>query len=516
MTEGREAVLARAVSAAAQIRKYHKLSVYEPYPKQAEFHRLGKTHDERALIAGNQVGKTLCGCSEDAIHLTGEYPSWWEGHRFDHPIVAWLAGPNGEKVRDNLQFHLFGPWSQPERFGTGYLPRDAIIGRPTLSRGVSGFYDTALIKWKDKNGRIDESAVSTLVFKSFTEGQLAFASDTIDYYHGDEEGDQTDFFDLYIEARTRLQVRRGISIVTLTPLRGWTPFVCRFLRPDKPAANRTAVNMGLYDAKHYTRAHADQTIAGYPDHLRDCKAFGVPAIGQGKIFMTPEDSYKVPRFDPPAHFAKLWGIDLGGAGQASHPFGAALIAWDRDFDIIYLTHALKLQGMTKLQHIPKMREIAADVWVAWPHDAHEKREGPGGAEEIAKQYKRPMPGMPGLKMLPAHATWPDGGFSTEAAIVELDDRMSTGRFKAFADLEDFWFEVRQYHRDNGLIVKLQDDILSALFKALMQKRSAKPGMLSYQMPVAMGKYAPRTDEWWRDKDRNPEIDPWTNQPVATA
>ena len=73
-----------------------------------------------------------------------------------------------------------------------------------------------------------------------------------------------------------------------------------------------------------------------------------------------------------------------------------------------------------IQHVPMMRSVAANVPVAWPHDGNETRAGPGGAgQTIAAQYKNPMPGMPGLLMLPDHATWPEGGFSTEAAVDEL-------------------------------------------------------------------------------------------------
>ena len=51
---------------------------------------------ERLLMAGNQVGKTTCGAAELAIYLTGRYPDWWDGRRFDRPIVAWAAGVSAE------------------------------------------------------------------------------------------------------------------------------------------------------------------------------------------------------------------------------------------------------------------------------------------------------------------------------------------------------------------------------------------------------------------------------------
>src|SRR5689334_14530497 len=69
-----------------------RLNYYRPYPKQAGFHAAGATTRERLLMAGNQLGKTLAGGFEAAMHLTGRYPDWWQGRRFDRPTVAWAGG----------------------------------------------------------------------------------------------------------------------------------------------------------------------------------------------------------------------------------------------------------------------------------------------------------------------------------------------------------------------------------------------------------------------------------------
>jgi hypothetical protein len=63
----------------------NKLAQYKPYDRQREFHEAGATRRERLLMAGNQLGKTLAGAMETAIHATGRYPSWWQGKRFDKP-----------------------------------------------------------------------------------------------------------------------------------------------------------------------------------------------------------------------------------------------------------------------------------------------------------------------------------------------------------------------------------------------------------------------------------------------
>src|SRR5262252_2199504 len=69
-----------------------RLRYYSPYPKQAEFHAVGATHRERLLMAGNQIGKTMAGGMEAAMHATGRYPDWWTGRRFDRPTNGWACG----------------------------------------------------------------------------------------------------------------------------------------------------------------------------------------------------------------------------------------------------------------------------------------------------------------------------------------------------------------------------------------------------------------------------------------
>ena len=93
----------------------------------------------------------------------------------------------------------------------------------------------------------------------------------------------------------------------------------------------------------------------------------------------------------------------------------------------------------------------------------------GSGEQLSKTYR-----SHGLAMLPEHATWPDGGYSREAAIMEINERMTTGRFKVAAHLQEWFEEYRMYHRKDGLIVAERDDIMSATEKIVMMKRYAKP------------------------------------------
>jgi hypothetical protein len=130
------------------------------------------------LVAANQVGKTFCAGAEVAMHLTGQYPDWWQGKRFDRPN-HWLAGSeSGELTRRGVQRILLGRDIKTE-LGTGSIPAKAIIST-TAARGVPGLIDTAVIQHAS-GGR------STVSLKSYDEGRAKWQADTVDGIWFDEE-----------------------------------------------------------------------------------------------------------------------------------------------------------------------------------------------------------------------------------------------------------------------------------------------------------------------------------------
>jgi hypothetical protein len=158
-------------------------------------------------------------------------------------------------------------------------------------------------------------------------------------------------------------------------------------------------------------------------------------------------------------------VDFG----IGHPFGAALILWDVDNDVIHVHHVIRVADQYPINHAFAIRQIGAAVPVAWPTDGTVRRDD---GKPLSDHYKRH-----GLRMLGEHATWPDGSVSTEAGVIEMDERMRSGRFKVAAHLTEFFEEYRSYHRKDGKIVKLRDDVLSATRVAVMSKRYAKNVLL---------------------------------------
>lgn len=186
------------------------------YPKHLQFFAGGREHQERCMMAANRVGKTWgVGGYETALHLTGLYPDWWEGFRFDGPIEAWAAGDTSETTRDIVQAALMGPLGE---LGTGLIPKAHIVGEPAKRMGVSGAIDTARIRHV-KGGE------SLLGFKSYDQGRKKFQGTAKHVVWLDEEPPS----DVYDECMIRIMTTKGLMLCTFTPLEGLSEIAKRFL-----------------------------------------------------------------------------------------------------------------------------------------------------------------------------------------------------------------------------------------------------------------------------------------------
>jgi phage terminase large subunit-like protein len=441
----------------ADRRRFNRIDFYEPYPKQMEFHALGATKRARLLRAGNQLGKTFAGAAEMTYHLTGLYPDWWTGLRFDHPIVAWAAGEGALLTRDGPQRLLFGPPGVDDEFGTGFVPRHLIVDRPSMSRGVTDAYDTVQVRHAG-------GGVSTITFKSYDQGRAKFQTATLHFAWLDEEPPE----DIFSEVLARTTATDGKIAITFTPLKGMSNVVAQFLNGESAMFSDTL--MTIHDVKHIKNVQDE--INKYPAYQREARTMGVPMFGAGRIFPVDEATIiedTMPLRSVPEHWTKLWGLDFG----IGHPFAAVLTAWDKDADVIHVLHGVRMADALTMQHVTAMLPICANAPVAWPQDGTERRDD---GRPLAKHYSDF-----GLLMLDKHATFSDGSISTEAGVLEMHDRMVTGRFKVSQTMMhgDWGNEFRMYHRDlEGKIVKIADDYMSATRVAVMAKRFGKAGTIA--------------------------------------
>lgn len=422
----------------------NRLATYCPYTRQREFHDHGARYRERLFMAGNQLGKTLAGGMECAMHLTGRYPGWWKGHRFDKPVVMWASGVTGEALRDGAERMLMG---RDGKRGTGTIPKSCIVSS-TASRRAASAIDTATVQHL-------AGGVSHLVFKSYDQGREKWQADTVDFVWFDEEPPE----DIYTEGLTRTNASGGKVAVTFTPLLGMSDVVKRFLM--EKSDDRTVTQMTIEDAEHYTPEQRKRIIDSYPEHEREARTKGIPILGSGRVFPVAESLLQEEAFEIPKHWPRIAGMDIGW----DHPTAVVWLAWDRDADVIHVYDCYRLREQTPVVHAAAIKPRGQWIPCAWPHDALQKDKGSG--EQIAKQYRDQ-----GVNMLPPRATFEDGSNGVEAGVLDMLDRMKTGRWKVAKHLNDWWEEFRLYHRKDGLIVKEGDDLMSASRYGLMMKRHA--------------------------------------------
>ena len=192
----------------------------ELYPKHIRMFAAGKTHKQRVAMGGNRVGKSYIGAYETALHLTGLYPHWWPGYRFDRPILAWGCGTKADKVRDVNQKILCGKLRTVKSVAVcdgGLIPQ-RMLKRALRKNGVLDAIDQIEIQHS-------KGWTNTLAFKSYEQGRQSFEAEAVDFAWLDEEPTK----EIYDEVLMRLLTTKGIVLSTLTPVEGLTECVVALL-----------------------------------------------------------------------------------------------------------------------------------------------------------------------------------------------------------------------------------------------------------------------------------------------
>jgi len=442
---------------------YHPWGDWSGKPWQIEFHNASNEHQELMAMAGNRTGKTAsCGAKSLAYHMTGDYPDWWEGKRFDQPVLCWTGSPTNETSRDIVQKELLGG-TDKETKGTGAIPRHLIYGNPkTKQAGISGCVDS--FKVRHKSGGISEC-----VLKTYEQGWRKWQGTAPHVVWMDEEPEDNEVQGrIYSEALTRLLTSHGIMLVTFTPLLGQTKLVQHFMSGGE----------GVYlcgatweDAPHLDKKERTRLAGSYMDHEVEARTKGVPMMGEGAIFKVPERDVVIAPFKIPRHFHLLKGIDFG----IDHPAGVADIAWDKDRDIIYITRTWRQKGADIPTHVDAINKVNSWVPVSWPHDGANKERSIDGNKPLKDLYKKA-----GARLLSRTARYANdkGGSQPQWPIIkEVLEREETGGIKVFSTCSEYLEERRNYHTKEGKIVSLRDDVLKSVFYAIMMRRFAQMNMI---------------------------------------
>ena len=290
-------------------------------------------------------------------------------------------------------------------------------------------------------------------------------ADTVDLVWFDEEPPE----DIYFEGLTRTNATGGIVFVTFTPLLGMSAVVKRYL--VEKAAGTGVTQMTIEDAEHYTPEERAKIVASYPEHEREARARGIPILGSGMVFPVAESMIKVEPFAIPPHWGRLNALDFG----IDHPAAFVALAHDRDTDTVYVYDAWRTKGAQAIQAglTPIAHQVALingkgyqHIPAAWPHDGLQRDKVSG--VQLKEEYKKH-----GVNMLPERATFEDGTNGVEAGLSQMLDRFQTRRLRVFSHLNEWFEELRLYHRKDGLVVKIDDDLMSATRYGVMMLRYAK-------------------------------------------
>ncbi len=425
-------------------KKYNKIQFIYPdsgkfsrdkYPKHLEFFQAGAKYRQRLFLAGNRTGKTIGAGFETTCHLTGIYPSWWQGRRFDKPVEWYAAGLTAKDTRDAIVKKLMG---KADARGSGLIPRNK-IARITSGRSIADTIDQAFIKHVS-------GGLSSINFKSFEAGREVFQAFEADGIWLDEEADTG----IVEECITRLATTKGLLMLTFTPLYGLSEVVNQFV-PGADFTNlvqedtsRYTVMAGWDDIPHLDQEDKDILLASYLPYQKLARSRGIPSMGSGLVYPVDIDSLIIDPFDLPEHFHRCYGFDVGWKRNA-----AIFAAIDRDADILYLYHEVYL-GEAEPSVVAEAIQAPGD-WIPGSIDPASKGRNQIDGRALLELYQ----GY-GLNIETANN-------SVEAGILEVWQYMATGRIKIFSNCQNMIRELRIYQRDEkGKIKKVNDHLCDAL------------------------------------------------------
>lgn len=452
-------------------RRYYKLQSYSPYDYQKRFHSLRageKVAKARALMAANQIGKTVSGGAETAYHATGLYPDWWDGIRFDKAPHIVCSGVNSYRTRDLLQKELLGTTDKDsQEVGTGWLPQH-LIKKIDRKPGIPGAAEKIYVQ--HKNG------TTVIVLLGYEDGPKKVMGERIDFGWCDEEP-PPDIWAQYVRGTI---ATNGKLMMTFTPEEGMTQVVYKFLHEKPPTY---AIMQATWDdAPHITDERKEELLAEMLPHERDMRSKGEPVVGDAMIFPISDDQISCDPFEIPNHWYQIMGVDFG----SDHPFACVKIAYDPTSErpTGYVCAAEKQRRLKIPEESSMMRGMGAEhIPVAWPHDGNKQDKQSG--KPMADLYREERVNMlPQCFSNPPEPGKPEGtgGQGREVGLKRMYWDMVEGRLKVFSHLHEWFKEKSSYHKKDGKVVDINDDLLSATRYA-HQSALNPDGQFRFAMPT---------------------------------
>lgn len=381
------------------------------YPWQREVANASNGHRIISAISGNRVGKTYTICAIVAMHLTGNYPRWYTGKKFDKPIKAYFAGVDSAHNRGVPQQYLLGTSNRnaTAEIGTGLVARDLLIPETFILErkgAIEGF-----------GVRHKSGGISTFNFKSYSQGADATQGFDAHLVVVDEQPPD-EFFSELVKRTMVTDQGSGLVYCGFTPLKGITPLIEKFweLPPDPSKEVRfksgkmiavdekhkpefkglerwATINATWDDVPHLSQEEMDETLAATPRYLWDAVKDGVPVAGKGRVY--PHDQSKITYHSSSISLQDNWkwliGIDIGFGER--DPAAGVMIVWNEKDDVLYVADEFKKNVFTEQEFAREIWGLDPHIPVAWPDDAGRKGfKGQGTVQSLLSEQ--------GVEMLP--------------------------------------------------------------------------------------------------------------------
>jgi phage terminase large subunit-like protein len=355
-----------AISVADDMR-FNQLKYFRPFEHQKEFFATGLS-PRRGILAANRIGKTVSTCYETAMHLTGFYPDWWQGRRFNKPVTAFVAGEGWEQVARVLQDELIGTKDIKirDQVGTGAIPRDCIVQDTMRCDGAN----VLGVEIKHTSG-----ANSYLLFGNYTQEVRNLQGFKLDFVVFDEQPPD----DVFSELVTRTATTQGQVLCSFTPLKGLNGLVSKFWYEeegyehirvswdDVPEYDPWGEPFLLYETRR-------QLERDYLPHEREARIAGVPVMGQGAVFQIRNwPTYKTGEFNfrEMNDIERVIALDLGLVRDKTV---ISLMYWNPREQEAWLHSQIVVKGTEEaapvnwIQHL--MRPEVFGCPIALPSDAN--------------------------------------------------------------------------------------------------------------------------------------------------
>ena len=396
------------------------------------------------LMAANRTGKTMSAGYHTAVDLTGDYPDWWTGFRFQHAIYALAMGVDNEQLKTVVQTELFGQ-VDGRQFTGGWIHPDEIL-RVEWSPQVVGLARRVTVKSKFGRATITLRAYSAS--KTGT-ASLSFAGSSIDLIWIDECPPDDLVGQLVTRTMTGNLGKGGRIRYTMTPELGATALVTNFL--EDPQDNQHLIGpVAWSECPHLTPEIQEDILGALPPHEREMRSKGIPFFGSGLVYPVPEARVICDPFRIPPFYRCIRAMDLG----IHHPTAIVWLAYSPEDDVIYVVKTYSVAGENAATHAAAANKMWSFAPVVFPHDIDTTEKGSG--KTIRKFYAEA-----GLTRSLDFKNM-DGSINVESGIFDINQRMRDGRFKVFSTCLEFWREFRLYHRKEGKLVKENDDVMDAV------------------------------------------------------